>query len=87
MNNQQIDYIYYVGTSTDLTTGYITEVQAQYFVPFLDYFLVFTVLSFTILVVWFAKVILYSKTREVRIFPIRENTRVRKEKKVEIINF
>jgi hypothetical protein len=61
MENQLIDTIYYSATSTDLTTGDITVIQAQFYAPFLDYFLVFTVLSFTIFFVWFGKVMLYPK--------------------------
>jgi len=61
MNDQLIDYIYYAGTSTDLSTGSSTIFQAQYYVPFLDYFLVFSVMCFTVFVVWFGKVMLYPK--------------------------
>lgn len=61
MENQLIDTIYYTGTAVDLETGNVTDYQAEYYVPFLDYFLVFSVLSFTIFFVWFSKAILYPR--------------------------
>jgi len=59
--NQEIDYIYYIATSTDLTTGNITVVQAQYFCPFLDFALVAITFFFTVKFVKFMRKILYPK--------------------------
>jgi hypothetical protein len=71
-----IDYIYYVATSTDQTTGYITTVQAQYFVPFLDYLLVFTVVSFAVLITWFTFYLLYRRDNKIRVY---SNLNIRKK--------
>lgn len=54
-----IDYIYYTATSTDTTTGYVTVINSQYYVPFLDFLLILFVLSFTIYAVGFAKSLMY----------------------------
>lgn len=62
-----IDLIYYTATSTDLTTGSSTVINAQYYAPFLDFLLVFLVFSFTILSVWFTNWLMYPRKSVVRI--------------------
>ena len=57
MNN--IDYIYYSGTSTDLTTGDITSIQSQYYVPFLDWLMIFFTLIFALALTLAAKQWMY----------------------------
>jgi hypothetical protein len=44
-----IDTIYYSGTSIDQTTGYITDVSGNYFIPFLDFYLVLGTFTFTVI--------------------------------------
>jgi Na+/phosphate symporter len=64
MNN--IDIIYYSATSTDIL-GDETVIQAQYFVPFFDFLLVFLVFSFTVLIIWFTHFLLYPRKQVFKI--------------------
>lgn len=56
-----IDYIIYTATSTDLTTGDITVIQAQYFVPFFDFLMLAIVFFFTISFLSFFKDLIFPK--------------------------
>ena len=58
-----IDYIYYIATTTD-QVGSSTVITGQYFVPFLDFLLVFLVFSFSVLITWFTFYLLYPRKKE-----------------------
>jgi hypothetical protein len=60
------DKIYYNATTTDASGTQIIY-QGEYFVPFLDFFLVFCVLIFTIAAVWYAHYIMYPRESVIRI--------------------
>lgn len=62
-----IDYIYYSATSTDQITGYVTTIQAQYYIPFLDFFLTFLVLTFSVVIVYFVDYLCYPKKENINI--------------------
>jgi antibiotic biosynthesis monooxygenase (ABM) superfamily enzyme len=46
-----IDFIYYSATTTD-SVGAQTFTQAQYFIPFFDFLLIFLVLIFSVVAVY-----------------------------------
>jgi hypothetical protein len=60
------DRIYYNATTTD-ASGTQMIYQGEYYCPFLDFFLVFCVLTFTVLTVWFAHYLLYPRESKIRI--------------------
>lgn len=59
MNN--IDIISYIATSTDLQTGDQISIEANYYIPFLDYYLVYSVFTFTLLITAFIYFVLKRK--------------------------
>ena len=61
-----IDYVYYTATTTDVLGG-VTVTQAQYFIPFLDFFMIFLVLIFTIICVLLVDYFCYPKRYLIKI--------------------
>jgi len=59
MNN--IDIISYRATSTDHTTGYVSDIEAVYYVPFFDYLLIYTAFSFTVVITWLVFIMINNK--------------------------
>jgi len=58
----QIDFIYFMSTIT-LVTASTSVTSSSLNIPFLDYILVWTVLMFTVFVVWFVLEILKNKNK------------------------
>jgi len=56
-----IDYIIYIATSTNQTSGDITVVEAQYFVPFFDFLMLAIVFFFTIAFLTFFKDLMFPR--------------------------
>lgn len=70
-----IDYIYYTATSTN-EIGEVVNIEATYFIPFFDFFMVFCVLVFTILSVWFVNYLIFIKKD---IIKVRANLNITKK--------
>lgn len=72
MNN--IDYIYYIATSTDQFGTVVT--QATYFIPFFDFLLVFLVLFLSIISVLTFDYFCYPRPRVIK---IKNNLRISRQ--------
>ena len=72
---EMIDYIYYTATSTN-EIGEVVNIEATYFIPFFDFFMVFCVLVFTILSVWFVNYLIFIKKD---IIKVRANLNITKK--------
>jgi Na+/H+-dicarboxylate symporter len=64
--DQPIDFIYYSATTTD-ALGAQSFVQAQYYIPFFDFLLVFIVFVLTIMIVKLVDDFCYPKKKIIKI--------------------